>query len=284
MSASRDTQASLERFEQTGPVGRASRRQGAARRDVGDPAHDRGPFRRLWAGRSRRRLRALSGPSRVHRPAPALVLLAWAARHRWRAALLLAAPLSATVSAFAGDTAGVIAGVYAAAAIVVATNRQVERARLAAFERGLDAVARLAAELRAGADPTIAVGRALPAVRDAGSDPGQLASRVTAATTVAEQTGAPLSDLLDRLEADASAAARVRALAAGHAAGARATAWLLAALPLAGIALGSAIGADSMPVLLHTRVGAVAAVLAVGLQLTGMVWIRRLGRRIGGEQ
>jgi tight adherence protein B len=225
----------------------------------------------------------MSGPARLHRPAPALALLGWAARHRWRASTLVAAPISAAVSFFAGDTAGLITGVYAATAIVIVAGRQVERARVAAFERGLDAVARLAAELRAGADPEVAVARVLPAVRGADGGPGRLAVRVTAATTVAEQTGAPLSELLDRLEADAGASARVRAVAAAHAAGARATAWLLAALPVAGVALGFAIGADPLHVLLHTPVGAAAALLAVGLQLAGLVWIRHLGRQIGDE-
>jgi tight adherence protein B len=195
----------------------------------------------------------------------------------------VATPVSATVSLFAGGTGGLIAGVYTATAVAVVANRYLERNRVAVFERGLDAIARLAAELRAGADPEIAIDRALPVVREAGADPARLATRVTAAATVAEQTGAPLSDLLDRLEADATAAARVRAAASAHAAGARATAWLLAALPLAGVALGFAIGTDPLRVLLHTPVGAASALLAVGLQVAGLVWIRRLGRQIGGE-
>ncbi|MER6596151.1 hypothetical protein ABT214_30735, partial [Micromonospora purpureochromogenes] len=62
-----------------------------------------------------------------------------------------------------------------------------------------------------------------------------------------------------------------------QAAGARATALLLAALPLGGIGLGYSIGADPVAVLLHTPVGAVSALTAMGLQIGGLLWAERLG-------
>jgi tight adherence protein B len=93
---------------------------------------------------------------------------------------------------------------------------------------------------------------------------------------LAEQTGAPAADLVERIEADARAADRARAGAAAQAAGAQATALLLAALPLAGIGLGYTIGADPLQVLLHTPLGAACAVGAVLLQCGGMLWADRL--------
>ncbi len=239
---------------------------------------------RLWTRHGGRRLRALTGPARAHRPPAFVVLSTMVTRHRWRAGALVGAPVGGLVSLAAGDTAGALTAVYVATAVVLAASRRVERLRVAAFARGLDAVSRLAAELRAGADPEVAVTRMLPTVREAGGDAARLARRLAAATTVAEQTGAPLSGLLDRLEADEGASARIRALADAHAAGARATAWLLAALPAAGIGLGYSIGTSPLHVLLHTTVGAVATVLAVGLQIAGLVWTRRLGRRIGDQR
>jgi tight adherence protein B len=87
---------------------------------------------------------------------------------------------------------------------------------------------------------------------------------------LAEQTGAPLADVIERIEADARSADRARAAVAAQSAGSRATAWLLAGLPAGGIALGYAIGADPLAVLLHTPIGAACAAGAVGLQLAGL--------------
>ncbi len=94
---------------------------------------------------------------------------------------------------------------------------------------------------------------------------------------LADRTGAPLAELLERIEADARAADRGLAAAAAQAAGARATAWLLAALPIGGIGLGYAIGVDPVAVLLHTPVGGASAVGAVALQIGGLLWAERLG-------
>lgn len=102
-----------------------------------------------------------------------------------------------------------------------------------------------------------------------------------AAVRLADRTGAPLAELLERIEADARAADRGRAAAAAQAAGARATAWLLAALPFGGIGLGYAIGVDPVAVLLHTPVGGASAVAAVALQIGGLLWAERLGAAPG---
>ena len=64
--------------------------------------------------------------------------------------------------------------------------------------------------------------------------------------------------------------------AAAQAAGARATAWLLAGLPVGGIALGYGIGVDALDVLLHTPIGAGCAIAAAALQLAGLAWAERL--------
>ena len=65
---------------------------------------------------------------------------------------------------------------------------------------------------------------------------------------------------LERIEADARSADRAGPPPPRRLAGSRATAWLLAGLPAGGIALGYAIGADPLAVLLHTPVGAACAV------------------------
>ena len=90
-----------------------------------------------------------------------------------------------------------------------------------------------------------------------------MAQLTAAAWRLAERTGAPAADLVERIEADARAMDRAAAAAAAQAAGAQATAWLLAALPLGGIGLGYSIGADPLAVLLHTPIGAACAVGAM---------------------
>ncbi len=95
--------------------------------------------------------------------------------------------------------------------------------------------------------------------------------------------GAPLADLVERIEADARSTDRGLAAATAQASGARATAWLLAALPLGGIGLGYGIGVDPLQVLLHTPVGGACAVAAVGLQVIGLLWAERLSVTSAGS-
>nr|WP_267900712.1 hypothetical protein [Micromonospora craterilacus] len=104
--------------------------------------------------------------------------------------------------------------------------------------------------------------------------PGRLAR---AAVRLADRTGAPLAELVERIEADARSTDRGLAAAGAQAAGARATAWLLAALPLGGIGLGYGIGVDPLDVLLHTPIGGGCAIAAVALQVVGLLWAERLG-------
>jgi len=103
-----------------------------------------------------------------------------------------------------------------------------------------------------------------------------LRARAAAAVRLAEATGAPLAELFERIEADGRAADRAAATAAAQSAGARATVWLLAVLPVAGLAIGYGVGADPLAVLLHTPLGAGCAIGALGLQVAGLAWVHRL--------
>ncbi|GIG58813.1 hypothetical protein Lfu02_31850 [Longispora fulva] len=102
--------------------------------------------------------------------------------------------------------------------------------------------------------------------------------RLLAAWRLAERTGAPLADTLDLVVLDLREEQSRRAGTAAQLAGARATMAILTALPAMGLALGYAIGGDPLAVLLHTRFGAVCAVLALLLQLLGLTWADRLVR------
>jgi tight adherence protein B len=179
-----------------------------------------------------------------------------------------------------GPVAGLALGLYGALGTRAAVRRATRRRLVAARSRSLDDLNALAADLRAG----LAVGPAawtppgtLPTGGDAEVPPDRRLAELTAAVwRLAEQTGAPAADLVERIEADARAGDRSRATAAAQAAGAKATALLLAALPIGGIALGYGIGVDPLQVLLNTPLGAACAVAAVLLQCAGLLWSDRL--------
>src|SRR5207302_5394000 len=128
----------------------------------------------------------------------------------------------------------------------------------------VEAVGGLAADLRAGLPAVTALAEARPAL-NAGDEPtvARGAVLVDVAWQVAGRLGAPLADLLDRVDADLRAADRLGVEVAAQTAGARASGWLLAGLPAAGVGLGYAIGGDPLGVLLHTPVGAACAVAAL---------------------
>jgi tight adherence protein B len=154
-----------------------------------------------------------------------------------------------------------------------------------------------------GGDPAVVLRRAVVvddrgggrAVGAAGADPGVRASsdrppppsdsvitdglaRVAAAWQVSLRSGAPLSDTLDRLERDLRSAARARSRLAAELAGPRATAALLAGLPVLGVVLGAAMGADPIHVLLRTAPGQVALLVGVTLDAAGLRWTERILR------
>ncbi|MET8039545.1 hypothetical protein ABZU25_01625 [Micromonospora sp. NPDC005215] len=187
---------------------------------------------------------------------------------------LLAGGVGAVVG---GPVAAVAVGGYAAlagrAVLRWRVNRGAERRR----RRGLDQLCGLAADLRAG----LPVQHAIEAATDGWDGSDRLRQLTAAAVRLADRTGAPLAELVERIEADARATDRGLAAAAAQAAGARATAWLLAALPVGGIGLGYAIGVDPVAVLLHSSVGGVCAVVAVALQVVGLLWTERLGATPG---
>ncbi|MFF7281627.1 type II secretion system F family protein [Streptomyces griseorubiginosus] len=129
----------------------------------------------------------------------------------------------------------------------------------------------------------------LAAARFGGDVPGALAAAarrpgaegllgLAACWRVAVDQGAGLAAGLDRLEGALRAERDQRADLRAQLAGARSTAWMLAALPVLGLGLGAALGADPLRVLLHS--GAGLGCLAVGglLEGLGMWWAMRIVR------
>ncbi|GAA2694645.1 hypothetical protein [Actinoplanes palleronii] len=199
-----------------------------------------------------------------------------------RAVLGVAGVVAVLGLVLGGPVAALVGAVYAGLGMSEWVRRARRKRAAAGRAAALDGLAALVADLRAGLPPALAASSsgsvATGAVGSVGTldGDGRVARLTGAVWRLAEHTGAPAADLLERIETDARAADRAAASAAAQAAGAQATALLLAALPLGGIGLGYAIGADPLQVLLGTPVGAACAVAAVLLQCGGLLWAQRL--------
>ncbi|MGW8065824.1 type II secretion system F family protein [Streptomyces ziwulingensis] len=129
----------------------------------------------------------------------------------------------------------------------------------------------------------------LAAARFGGDVPGALAAAarqpgaeglrgLAACWRVAVDQGAGLAAGLDRLEGALRAERDQRSDLRAQLAGARATAVMLAGLPVLGLLLGLALGADPLRVLLHTGAG-LGCLLAGGvLECLGVWWVTRIVR------
>ncbi|WP_338678344.1 type II secretion system F family protein [Streptomyces sp. SCSIO 30461] len=172
-------------------------------------------------------------------------------------------------------------------------------------ERGVDAVIALcgglAGELRAGCQPgqaLLAVARAtgalggaeaavLAAARFGGDVPAQLrrASRqpgagglagLAACWRVSVDGGAGLAAGVDRLETALRGEREQREGLRAQLAGAWSTVVILALLPVVGLALGSALGAGPLRVLLHTPAGLSCLLVGGLLEAAGLSWAVRI--------
>ncbi|MEU4622458.1 hypothetical protein AB0G04_21130 [Actinoplanes sp. NPDC023801] len=237
----------------------------------GESARDRLPGRR----------RAAFDPARLRRAGSLLV-----GGPVWRTALVAAALTGVPAGLNSGPVAAAVAVVYTVVVVHEWRRRAARKLAAAARAAGLDELSTLVADLRAGIPAAVLAaerpGHAGPAEagrRRGSAGAGRLGHLTEAVWGLAERTGAPAADLLERIESDARSADRSAKTAVAQASGAQTTALLLAALPLAGIALGHGIGADPLAVLLGTPLGAAALAAAVLLQCAGLKWAQRLSER-----
>ncbi|MDT0413149.1 MULTISPECIES: type II secretion system F family protein [Streptomyces] len=186
----------------------------------------------------------------------------------------------------------------------VRRTRAEARARAARADAVVVLCGLLAGEVRAGSGPAEALAHAvnacgelgparadiLAAARFGGDVPAALrqAARVPGAEglvglaacwRVALDRGAGLAVGLERLERALLADRDQRADLLAQLSGARATAGLLAALPLLGLLLGSAVGAAPLRVLFGSAPGFVCLVIGSGLEAAGVWWCLWLVRQ-----
>lgn len=140
--------------------------------------------------------------------------------------------------------------------------------------RALGALLRPAAE-------TARLGGSVPdALRLASDTKGCLAlARVAAAWQLAETTGAPIAGVLGRVAAGVRRHAEHVRDVRVELAGPRASARLLAGLPLIGLLMGVGLGARPFQVLLTTSYGQVALCVGIACELAGLFWTDRIARR-----
>jgi tight adherence protein B len=195
-------------------------------------------------------------------------------RRPWAVIAGAAVVAAAGAGIASGPVAGAVAAVYGGGAAGLELRRRRAGRHARAVSATLDTVTEMAAELRAGAAPVVVV-EAAGAVLAA--TPVEHAS-VLAACEVSERTGAPLADVLDRVEGYLRQSNRLRQSVAAHRSGTRATAVLLAVLPAAGVAVGYGIGADPLRPLFHSVVGVACVAAACVLQVGGLLWTERLSK------
>jgi tight adherence protein B len=217
-----------------------------------------------------------------------------------------ALPVAAAVPVAAGALAAVLSTpVVAVLSVVVAgvgvrgwSSRRRARDALAQVGALAESLGVLAAELRAGrpmsdATTTAVAGCPHPATAGAlrpaltggavadGLPPEARAAlaRVVTAAAVSARTGCSLAAVVTAAEDDLRAGLRTRAELGAALSGPRASAAVLAGLPVLGLLMGAGIGADPWRVLTTTPAGAVLLLVGVGLEVAGLVWSGRLAER-----
>ncbi|MCQ4121693.1 type II secretion system F family protein [Rhodococcus tibetensis] len=184
-------------------------------------------------------------------------------------------------------------------------RRRAARARDADLRVILSSLEVVTAELRVGAHPATACdtaadessgvvsvafraasararlgGTAADGLRTNDSRVGVELARVADIWDVAEKHGLALAELLEAARTDLLGRRRFRQRTEAGLAGARATASVLAGLPLLGIGLGHMMGAAPLDVLFGGGLGGGLAVLGTGLVCAGLLWTDRITAQV----
>ncbi|MFI2231982.1 type II secretion system F family protein [Nocardia testacea] len=208
--------------------------------------------------------------------------------------------------AFTLGSGSLMAALLVAATVAVRLRRS-RRARLHRTECAhlLDGLEAVISELRVGAHPSaaaavaaresggiaaaaFAVGSARSRLGGSGAEgllrPDSVIAaelgRVADAWQVAERHGLALAELLAAARADLVARIRFRTRTDASLAGARATAAILAVLPVLGVGLGQLMGARPLHVLFVSSTGRFLLPLGAGLACAGLLWADEITRRV----
>ncbi|GLZ49275.1 hypothetical protein Acsp06_54600 [Actinomycetospora sp. NBRC 106375] len=214
-------------------------------------------------------------------------------------------PVAAALGLVVAGPGGVVAGLVLAATVLRHRRAAAaDRDRTAATAGLAEALASFAAEVRAGTPPSAAtvsagtdahpvaarvmalvgatahLGGDVPAALRAarGREPAvaEHLDRLAGAWGLAERHGIALAGPAGAVAADLRARARLAGGLRARLAGPRATAAVLAGLPVLGVLLGEGIGARPWSVLTGGVLGQAMLVIGVGLVCAGLAWTERI--------
>ena len=97
---------------------------------------------------------------------------------------------------------------------------------------------------------------------------------------VCENNGAALSPALNQFAQQIRMEKELRQELSSSMSGAKLSAWVLAGLPLFGIVLAGFLGVNSLEWLANSRIGNFNIVLALILEIIGIIWVRKITSRI----
>ncbi|MEN0138076.1 MAG: type II secretion system F family protein [Rhodococcus sp. (in: high G+C Gram-positive bacteria)] len=125
-------------------------------------------------------------------------------------------------------------------------------------------------------------GSAADGFRITDSRVGTELGRIADIWAVADAHGLALAELLEAARTDLVGRSRFRQRTEASLAGARATATVLAGLPLLGVGLGQMMGASPLTVLFGGGVGGILLLLGAGLVCAGLLWTDRIAGGVTG--
>ncbi|AQQ14172.1 hypothetical protein CGLAU_00890 [Corynebacterium glaucum] len=243
----------------------------------------------------------LAGAALMQPPRPMIRIRAAALGNR-NPAWIPATVAVVAIAAFAFDKAGVViaAALAAATAVHMVNSRRKDRDAAAGTRAAADYIGHLAESVGAGATFTDAARRAADRLsndtssirRDAlnianasasGSAVPELITpelkRVASLWALSATRGIPVKGLLANARDEIDHAVRHRTATDAALAGPKTTATVLSLLPLAGIAMGSAMGANPIDYLTGSGIGAVLLVVGTALVCAGVLVSHEIIRR-----
>lgn len=202
----------------------------------------------------------------------------------------------------AGSLPAIAAGVFTATAVHLARDFLGERGRAAEWNNLLAALRMLARDLRSGAPPVAAAASAAAATSGPAAElltdlvaaarlgvdrvlptrtgpTGLVSEQLRAGLRLSTRHGVPWASLVEAVAIDAADRVQAAGLRAAQVAGPRFSGYVLAALPLFGLALGAGMGADPLRILLGPPPGGLLLPVGTALCCAGLLWSARIVRQ-----
>jgi len=107
----------------------------------------------------------------------------------------------------------------------------------------------------------------------------QVSARLRSGWLLTRRHGVAFTPLIDALTADLAEQIAADSARSGEVAGPRMSGFVMALLPLLGLALGAGMGADPVHVLLASTLGNILMLIGISLTCAGLLWSDRIVRR-----